>query len=299
MGAAKKAEGNGTSLAQRASGPLSKKTFTMTVGALEAALLKRFPREDAAEGDHTGLLVGDPAAAIQGVALALDPTVEAIREAQARGANVLVTHHPAYREAPGSFRPGGSVAQEPGAGVWAAVEGKVALMCFHTALDVSQEASKVLPGMLKLQFKGIIEQISSDRRKGYGQLSTVRGSDSPLSLGQLAARCTSVFGKQPRVWGDLEARLTKVATCTGSVGDLPARCLEMNADCLVGGEIRYHDALSYSQAGLAVIELGHDISELPLVAVLAASVEAQGVPQEMLTIIDQEDNWCIPETTRV
>ena len=65
------------------------------------------------------------------------------------------------------------------------------------------------------------------------------------------------------------------------------------------GEIKYHEALALSQAGLTIVELGHDTSELPLAAVLAAAVEGAGVPGELITIIDQGDNWSYPETTRV
>ena len=63
--------------------------------------------------------------------------------------------------------------------------------------------------------------------------------------------------------------------------------------------MKYHEALALSQAGLAIIELGHDTSELPLAAVLAAAVEGAGVPGDLITILDQGDNWSYPETTRV
>ena len=36
-----------------------------------------------------------------------------------------------------------------------------------------------------------------------------------------------------------------------------------------------------------------------VVPVLAAAVEGAGVPGELITIIDQGDNWSYPETTRV
>lgn len=142
--AKKKQEG----LSRRASGPLSKPVSTLTVGALEAALLAEVPASDAEGWDRTGMTVGDPARLVEGVAVALDPTVDAVREAASRGANVLLTHHPAYLEAPDAFGPASSVAANPGAGVWAAVEGGVALIALHTALDVSPRAARVLPGML-------------------------------------------------------------------------------------------------------------------------------------------------------
>lgn len=285
-------------LARQKSGVLSKQTTYKTIGELERDLLKKFPAADAEAWDHTGLLVGDPAVGVRGVAVALDPTVEAVKLAHEVGANVLVTHHPAFLEAPASFMPADSVAHSPGAGVWAAIELGVALMCFHTTLDVSTEAAHVLPGMLNLQYKGVAIPLEGSKKKGYGQVCAVRPSDV-LNLEQLAARCTSVFGRQVRVWGDFSRELKTVITCTGSSGDLSERALAVHADCLVCGEIRYHDALAASQAGLSIIDIGHDTSELPLVAVLVATLEAVGFPKESMSVIDQGNNWSHPETVRM
>lgn len=292
----KKQEG----LSKRASGPLAKQAAPLTVGALEAALLADFPAADAESWDRTGMTVGDPARLVERVALALDPTVTAVREAAACGANVLVTHHPAYLEAPDSFRPAPSVAANSGALVWAAIEAGVALMSFHTALDASVQAARVLPGMLSLNFKGqVLVPAANSRRKGYGQVCSVRAEDAPLTMGQLAARCTSVFGRAPRVWGDFSRELKTVVTCTGSAGEVARECLRAHVDCLVCGEVKYHDALPLSQAGLGVIDLGHDVSELPLVAVLAEAVSRAGVPADRVTVLGQDDNWSYPETIRM
>ena len=48
-------------LSRRGSAELARKSFSMTVGALEKALLKEFPAEDAEGWDRTGLLVGERA----------------------------------------------------------------------------------------------------------------------------------------------------------------------------------------------------------------------------------------------
>ncbi len=287
-------------LAGRPSGELARKGFSMTVGALEAALLKEFPAEDAESWDRTGVLVGERALPVRKVAVALDPTVAAIREAAQNGANVLVTHHPAFLAAPDAFAPEPSAALCPGAGVWAAIQGQVALMDFHTALDVSLRAARVLPGMLGLAFKGTFaEPLASSRKKGYGQVCEVRANDAPETLGRLAARCTSVFGRQPRVWGDFDAPVRTAVTATGSAGSLGRACLGLGADVLVCGEVKYHDALELSAAGLSVIELGHDVSELPLVAVLAEALLRVGVPDDRIVAIDQSANWAYPEAIRI
>ena len=291
-------EGEGRTLVHRATGPISKQGGTLTTGALERMLLAEFPAADAEPWDRTGMTVGDPARPVTGVAVALDPTVEAIREAAHFGANVLVTHHPAYREAPDSFRPGDSVAENPGAGVWCAIEEGVSLMSFHTALDVSARAQRVLPSMLSLVFERVLVPLEEAPEKGYGQLCSCALGDS-LKLGQLAARCMSVFGRPPRVWGDFSRKLDRVVTCTGSAGDVAKAALAAHADCLVCGEIKYHDALDLSQAGLAIVELGHDVSELPLAVELADVVRDMGVPDECVTLIDQGENWSYPETVRM
>lgn len=288
-------------LSKRGSAALAPRTFSMTVGKLEELMLKEFPAEDAESWDRTGLTVGERALPVTKVAVALDPTVSAIREAAEAGANVLVTHHPAFLAAPDAFAPEASVALSPGAGVWAAVRHQVALMDFHTALDVSPQAARVLPGMLGLRFLSrFAEPLASSRRKGYGQICDVAANeDAPDTLARLAARCTAVFGRAPRVWGNPDAPVKRAVTATGSAGSLGKKALAAGADVLICGEVKYHDALELSQAGLAVIELGHDVSELPLVAVLAEALCRAGVPESAIVVLDQSDNWWYPEAVRV
>ncbi len=279
---------------------LSQSGKTFTIGMLEAEMLREFPSEDAESWDRNGLLVGDPALPVKKVAVALDPTVAAISEAVDVGANVLITHHPAYLGLPDSFAPASSPAKVKGAGVWAAIRNDVALMDFHTPLDVSPRTASVLAGMLGLSFTGrFVEAIPSSVDKGYGQVCTMCDDGEAGTLSHLAARCTSVFGRPPRVWGDFRTQIRTVVTATGSAGSLLDSILDSGADCLICGEIKYHDALNLSQAGLSIIELGHDVSELPLVAVLADALVRIGLTQDAIMLIDQSSNWHYPEAIRV
>ncbi len=284
-------------LAKIATGSLARPATTMTTGALEAALCAEFPLADGEAWDRSGMLVGDPARLVEGIAVALDPTVAAIDAAADAGANVLVTHHPLFLHAPESFAPASSVGVNPGAGVWAAISRGVSVMSFHTCLDVSAKAQRVLPGMLGLHFERVCVPLPDTAGKGYGQVCRFDGTN--LTLGQLAARCTSVFGRAPRVWGDFSRTLERVVTCTGSLGEVGHAALALQADCVICGEVKYHDALALSQAGLDIIENGHDASELPLATVLAATVESLGFTDGQVLIIDQRDNWAYPESVRM
>lgn len=266
-----------------------------TIGQLEAALLATFPAQDAEDWDKTGLLAGNPGEEITRVAIALDATVEALRLCTELGCNVLLTHHPAFLNAPETIKPleGGAIGS--GGVVWEALTLGVALMNAHTALDVSPYAAQVLPHMLGLKFASVLEPTDERGNKGYGQLCS---PDETLNLTQLSSRCISVFGRVPRVYGNPATALTRIVTATGSASSVVSTCIEKNIDCLVCGEIRYHSALDALASGLCIIELGHDVSELPLCAVLAQFVGFAGIPEEDICILDQGHNWWTPDAIR-
>lgn len=297
-----------TNLSKRPAHEMARAQNELTIGQLEEALKRTFPPRYAADWDRTGLLVGERALPVRAVAVALDPTVAAIEEAAANGANVLLTHHPAFLDPPTEFSPEPSPALSSGAAVWAAIRNKVALIDFHTALDVSPQGQRVLPQMLGLQpLDEVVEPATAvgtgKSAIGYGTLCAVPSADeAPETLGQLAARCNAVFGRAPRVWGNMDARVRTVVTATGSAGHLGHAALKMEGrtiDCLIAGEVRYHAALELSCAGLSVIELGHDASELPLAAVLAEAAAEAGVPKTAIFMIDQRHNWSYPEAIRL
>lgn len=270
----------------------------ISIGQLESKLSAIFLPEDAEEWDRTGLICGNPAQLVTGIAIALDATIEAVHAAAQMGANVLLTHHPAFLDPPESFVPYTEGLYSTGSVVYEAIANQVALLNYHTALDVNERTQRVLPSMLGLSLIEVVDRIDETGRKGYGQLCAVDAKDAPLTLSQLAARCTSVFGRIPRVWGNPNDELESVVTCTGSSGSLPLLCAERSYNCLVCGEVRYHSALDAQKLGLAIIELGHDVSELPLCAVLAQTCGAVGAEEDMIRIIDQSGNWWTPETTR-
>lgn len=296
-------------LSKRSAHDLARPQKELTIGSLEEALLRTFPARYAAEWDRTGLLVGERGLPVRKVAVALDPTVAAIEEAAAVGANVLLTHHPAFLDPPTEFSPEPSAALSSGACVWAAIRDRVALMNFHTALDVSPRGQRVLPQMLGLRpLDAVVEPAGETAAKanpaiGYGTLCAVpKTDDAPRTVGRLAARCTAMFGRAPRVWGEFDAPIETVVTAGGAAGHLGHAALglrDRKVDCLVTGEVRYHAALELAAAGMAVIELGHDVSELPLTAVLAEAAAHAGVPDTAIFMMDQRHNWSYPEAIRL
>lgn len=262
----------------------------LTVGQLERALLARFPASDAEEWDRTGMLVGDAAAPVTGVAVALDPTVDAICQTAERGANVLVTHHPLFLDPPTSIAPPAQRGNAVGARVWEAVARGVSVLSFHTALDVSLAGSAVLPRLLGLEPTGVLEVVRRDPDRGYGRIGAPADA-ATVTLGRLAERCRAALAHPPRVWGPEDAPLSRIAVCTGAAGDALERACAAGLDAVVAGEVRYHAALDAVSRGLCVIELGHDISEYPLTSVLVSSLRKIGIESESLFLLERADNW--------
>ncbi len=113
------------------------------------------------------------------------------------------------------------------------------------------------------------------------------------TLAALVTRCVEVFGATPRVWGDPERTISTVATATGSAGSLIGDARLRGADVLVAGEVRYHDAMA--AGGLAIVELGHDVSEWPLVGVLSDAVRrTPGLDPASVTVESPAYGWWTP-----
>jgi len=116
-----------------------------------------------------------------------------------------------------------------------------------------------------------------------------------MLLRDLAECCASAFSITPRVWGDRAATLARIVTATGSAGSLIPAALTAGADALVAGEVRYHDALDAAEAGLAIVEIGHDVSEWPLVSLLEDAVRGvEGLPASHVKVLPARPGWWTP-----
>ncbi len=280
------------------SGTISRNSAPISIGTLELRLLERYPVADAESWDRMGLLAGDPTALVTKVLVALDPTAFSIDAAMHAGANVLLSHHPVFLEPPCEFKPLDTTCSLPGSLVASALQEGVSLINLHTALDCSSEANRLLPSLLNLECVRVLAPRESDCAKGYGQICWPTDG-KPIKLEHLAARCLSVFGSVPRVWGAPGDLVQNIAVVNGSAGSLLDDCIKVHADCLICGELHYHQALEALQKGMAIIELGHDVSEFPLLALLAQAAIAAGVPSEKVLVYEEVPRWFTPEATRV
>ena len=95
------------------------------------------------------------------------------------------------------------------------------------------------------------------------------GSVEPTSLGAFVRRTAGALGAEARVSGKRPPRVGTVAVCPGSGGRLVCAAAAAGADVFVPGEVRYHNRREAEHHGIAIVELGHDRTEMPAVDLLA------------------------------
>ena len=126
-----------------------------------------------------------------------------------------------------------------------------------------------------------------------GMLCRPAGGSSTLAA--IAELVSSKLNVVPRVWGDPAAQVSTCVTATGSASSLIDDARTAGAAALVCGEVRYHDALDAAEAGLAIVEVGHDVSEWPLVEVLArAARNTPGLSAERVLVETPSAGWWTP-----
>jgi dinuclear metal center YbgI/SA1388 family protein len=106
----------------------------MNVSDIVAALDQIAPPYLALDGDPRGLLVGDPTATVDSVVVALDVTPEVAREASARGAQMIIAHHPLIYH---PLRKLLASEPHPGGVVLHCAQHGIAVACAHTNWDVA------------------------------------------------------------------------------------------------------------------------------------------------------------------
>jgi len=96
-----------------------------------------------------------------------------------------------------------------------------------------------------------------------------------------------------RLVGDTEQKIKKVAVCGGSGVSLLSEALRQGADCLVTGDVKYHDAQRARAEGLALIDAGHFGTEQLMVAGLSnrlrQALEERQLPVEVIEMTGEQD----------
>ena len=229
----------------------------ITVAELVELLEEMAPPSLAEEWDNVGLMLGRRAKVVHKIMLALDMTRETVAQAIEYRADMLITHHPAiFKRLP--HITDGNWQQEL---LLQLAEHGIAVYSAHTNLDcVSNGVNDALVKRL-----GIVDEDILDNSNGLGRIGCVK----ECSLEAFAKHVKQALHADYVAVGDGGHRVQRVALCGGAGSDLIEEALRQNADTLVTGDVKYHDAQRAVFSGLNIIDAGHQCTEWPVLEDLA------------------------------
>ena len=183
--------------------------------------------------DNAGLQVGLTEAEVSGALLCLDVTEEIVREAMAKGCNLI--------------------------SVMLAIKNDITIISMHTNLDstlggVNHEMAERL-GLQNIRF------LNPQQLNGveYG-MGTVGELESEISAEQFVALVKKTFNCGCVITNPLIKRLIRRVAVMGGAGDCAIGAAEKaGADAFITGEMHYHQYFGHDDIQLAVI--GHYESE--------------------------------------
>lgn len=116
----------------------------------------------------------------------------------------------------------------------------------------------------------ILETVNARAEFGLGRIGFL---ERPLSLGEFANNVKNALAIDHVIVADAGKPVCKVAVCGGSGTDFIAEAVKAGADTFVTGDVKYHVAQEALNAGLNLIDAGHQTSEMPVLKKLQKELE--------------------------
>ena len=234
--------------------------------------------------DNSGLQIGCSDKDIHKVMVCLDLTEAVLDEAEAIGADLVISHHPLIFKGLKSIS--GSTYQERC--VRKAILSDIAVYSAHTSLDnilggVNHKIASLL-GLSSLRWLDSGESAercdekcggAAEKSCGEGAEGKCGGADAvarasgsgligelkePVAAAEFLSTVKTIFSVKALKHSPLPSTTTirSVALCGGAGAFLLPQAVAKGADCFISGEFHYHD---YFDPGTLLIELGHYESE--------------------------------------
>lgn len=264
------------------------------VAEVLAAIERAYPPRLAEPWDTgIGLSVGDPAATVTTVLLAVDVDPATVAEAREIGAELLVTHHPLL------FRPVQTVARstDKGALIHDLIHCGIAHISAHTNADRAVGGvNDALAAAIGL--RGSVPLIPSPDNPAEG-LGRVGELVTEMTLAEFAGHIATVLPDTAwgvRAAGDPARPVRRVAVCGGAGGSELGAAADAGADVYVTSDLTHHLAQEHiaDPARPALVDIAHFAGEWPWLA-RAAAMLTETFPGALVTHVSalRTDAWSV------
>ncbi len=209
----------------------------MKLGAVYDFLDALSPFITQARWDNSGLLIGSRDDEVEHIYLSLDVDSTLLEEVSPN--SLIITHHPLIFSGLKQL----NFAKYPSNLIQIMVQKKISLIAMHTNFDLSHLNAYVAS---KLGF----EVTETKEFVAYCEVNQ--------SLDDLALHVKQILGIEHLHIVRAKEWIGRCAITTGSGGDLIA---QIEADCFLSGDLKYHQALEAKENNLSFIDIGHFESE--------------------------------------
>ncbi len=225
------------------------------------------PKALAEEYDNVGLLVEGIADEIQTVVIALDADEQTVCDAEAVGAELILTHHPIM------FRPVNRLTEKEGGQrtIRRLLQKGIGLFAMHTNFD---SAAGGLCDAFLDAFGEYSERSSfSGEADGIGRIGTLK---EPVTVGELLKRGKAAFSPESpiRYVGDDMAEVSRIAVCNGGGSDMIYEAHALGAEVYISGDFKHHHARFAYENGMHLIEIDHYDAEVGFCDLMKQKIEA-------------------------
>ena len=220
--------------------------------------------------DNVGLLCGDPKQPVTKILVALDPFEHVCREAGEIGAQLIVTHHPLIFQAPKSVTTETSV----GRSILTLAASGISAINAHTNLDCAPGGvNDVFAKTLGLQDISVLNASGTDEAGNPWGLLRMGTYDAELSA-FLEHVKTALHAEGLRYVQGCD-KVSKVAVGGGACAGALMDVVDAGCDTFVTADVKYNQFWDAKELGINLIDAGHFATENPVVAVLAAKLQAK------------------------
>lgn len=249
-------------------------------------LNEKYPFDKQEKWDNSGYLVESSSLECSKILLALDITNEVVTEADNKGAELIISHHPVI------FDPRKKIIRDDP--VYRLIQGGIGAICMHTNLDIAKGGTN-----------GVILRKLSERAELEGSHEPFEelGNDSELgwiielkkkiSTKELALICKNIFGcEYVRATNDSNKMLSRIAFCSGSGGSMLNEAIRKNCDILITGDVKHDVWIDALNRGISVLDCGHFHTENIVLWELRRTLEEK-FPQLDIEIAGRSVDPCI------
>jgi len=239
----------------------------MKVNELIKKLKIKFPEDIQESYDNTGtqILFGDDI--IEKIYVCLDADMETVLDAKETGCNVMITHHPLI------FKPIKKIVSDESRSniLLNLISSRISLYSMHTNFD------KMMYSTLSdsLGFTGAVPLMNIQEVNG---LVTGMGSfiklNNKIALSELLHNTKEKLNLEFITYcGDENSLIESIAFINGSGGNSVEKIINTyNPDCIISGDINYHNAKYAIDSGKNIIDAGHFGTEIIFKKNLAESL---------------------------